>query len=56
MLDYSVSAQTNNLTEPTLYYPKLQYQGQMSTWPKEISSIIRPVMSKHVPCFASAGS
>ena len=31
MLDYSVSAQTNNLTGLTLYYPKLQYQGQMST-------------------------
>ena len=31
MLDYSVSAQTNSLTGLTLYYPKLQYQGQMST-------------------------
>ena len=31
MLDYSVSAQTNNITQTTLYYPKLQYQGQMST-------------------------
>ena len=31
MLDYSVSAQSNNLTGLTLYYPKLQYQGQMST-------------------------
>ena len=31
MLDYSVSAQTNSLTGLTLYYPKLQYRGQMST-------------------------
>ena len=31
MLDYSVSAKTNSITGNTLYYPKLQYQGQMST-------------------------
>ena len=31
MLDYSVSAQTHSLTGLTPYYPKLLYQGQMTT-------------------------